>query len=81
MKRSRFKEEQIIGILRERRRCHGGGLPQAWDLERHVLQLEGEVRRAGRVGCQAAEGARGREVAQANVGDLALLEEAVADDV
>ena len=39
----------------------GGRVPQARDLERDVLQVEGEVRRSRRVGCQAAEGAGGRE--------------------
>ena len=51
MKRSRFKEEQIIGILREQEAgsptadvCRKHGIS-----ERHVLQVEGEVRRPRRV--------------------------------
>ena len=51
MKRSRFTEEQIIGVLGERgrrRRCRA--LPQARDVVGDVLRLEGEVRRDGRVG-------------------------------
>ncbi len=39
----------------------GGCLPQARHQQRDVLQVEGEVRRAGGVGRPAAEGARGRE--------------------
>ena len=63
MKRSRFKEEQIIAILREQE----AGSPTADVCRKHgissgdVLQVEGEVRRPRRVGCQAAEGAGGRE--------------------
>ena len=63
MKRSRFTEEQIIAILREQE----AGSPTADVCRKHgissgdVLQVEGEVRRPGRVGRQAAEGARGRE--------------------
>ena len=63
MKRSRFKEEQIIAILREQEAgsptadvCRKHGISSG-----HVLQVEGEVRRPRRVGCQAAEGAGGRE--------------------
>ena len=64
MKRSRFKEEQIIAILREQEAgsltadvCRKHGI-----FERHLLQVEGEVRRSRRVGCQAPEGSRGREL-------------------
>jgi competence protein ComEC len=39
----------------------GRPVPQARDLGGDVLQLEGQVRRHGRVGGEAAEGARGRE--------------------
>jgi transposase InsO family protein len=56
MKRSRFSEEQIIGILKE----HEAGVSVA-DLCRQHLQMEGEVRRDGGLGGQAAEDAGGRE--------------------
>ena len=63
MKRSRFSEEQIIGILREQEAgmataevCRKHGISQ-----RDVLQLEGEVRRHERVGREAAAAAGGRE--------------------
>ena len=59
MKRSKFTEEQIIGILREQEA--GGkdcwGLPSARDQWRHVICLEGEVWRYGTVRGKAAEGA------------------------
>lgn len=63
MKKKRFAEEQIIGILREQ---EAGA--KAADLARKIrgfgndaLQLEGQVRRHGRLRGEAAEGARGRE--------------------
>ena len=58
MKRSRYTEEQIIGILKE----HQAGLsaqesvPQAWDQRRHVLQVAGQIWRHGRLGRKEAEG-------------------------
>ena len=63
MKRSRFSEEQIIAILRE---SGGGGedgrcMPQARRQRGDLLQMEGQVRRPGRVRRPPAEGARGRE--------------------
>ena len=61
MKGSRFTEEQIIGVLREQEAgarteevCRRHGI-----LERDILQVESEVRRAGGLGRQAAEGAGG----------------------
>jgi putative transposase len=62
MKRSRFSEEQIIGVLREQEAgmkvaevCRSTAFPS------RVLRLEGEVRWHERLGCQAPEAARGRE--------------------
>ena len=58
MKRSRFSDEQIIGILKK----HQAGLsatdfvPQIRDQRRDLLHLAQEVRRNGSVGSQAAEG-------------------------
>jgi len=50
MKKSRYTEEQIIGILGAGQggREDGRPVPGAWDQRSHVLQLEGEVRRTGR---------------------------------
>ena len=63
MKRKRHTEEQIIGILKE----HEAGMKTADLCRKHgiseatLLQVEGQVRRAGRVRSPAAEGAGGRE--------------------
>ena len=56
MKGRRFTEEQIIGVLRGAggRRKDRRGVPAARDLERDILQVEVEVRRAGGLGRQAA---------------------------
>src|SRR5215469_8930571 len=63
MKRSRFSEEQIIGILQEQEAGAktGGGVPQARRQRCDLLQVEGQVWRDGGVGGPAAEGAGGRE--------------------
>jgi hypothetical protein len=63
VKKSRFSEEQIIAILARAggRRGDEGRLPSARHLDGDVLQLEGQVRRAGRERGEAAAGARGRE--------------------
>ena len=45
MKGSRFSEEQIIGVLRERGRSKDRrGMPALRDLQRDTLQMEIEVR-------------------------------------
>ena len=61
MRRSRYREEQIIGILKE----HQAGLPAAEALRqvrgqrRDVLQVAVQVRRHGGIRRQEAEGAGG----------------------
>ena len=59
MKRKRFTEEQIIGVLRGARAGYedGRSVPQARDQRGDLLQLEEQVRRPGRVRGQAAEAA------------------------
>lgn len=63
MKRSKFTEEQIIGVLGEQE----AGVTTAQVCRRHgissatLLRLEGEVWRHERVGCEAAEGDGGGE--------------------
>ena len=59
MKGSRFTEEQIIGLLREQEAGARTEEPAARNLERDILQVEVEVRRARGLGRQAAEGAGG----------------------
>ena len=61
MRRSRYREEQIIGILKE----HQAGLPgrralrQVRGQRRDVLQVAVQVRRHGGIRRQEAEGAGG----------------------
>ncbi len=61
MRRSRYREEQIIGILKE----HQAGLPAAelcrkYGVQRRdVLQVAVQVRRHGGIRRQEAEGAGG----------------------
>jgi hypothetical protein len=59
MKRKEFSEEQIIGILKEAEAgaVGDGSVPTARDVERDLLHVEGEVRGAGGVRCEAAAGA------------------------
>ncbi len=71
MRKSRFTEGQIIGMIKEQE----AGMPTAEVFRRHdlstatFLQTEGQVRRHGRVRGHQAQGAGGRErQAQAPVG-------------
>ena len=63
MKRGRFTEEQIIGVLREQE----AGMkltelvPQARHIGTDILRVEGEVRRHERLGRKATEAAGGRK--------------------
>ena len=50
MRKGRYSDEQVIAILREQEAgtADGGDLPQVRRLERDLLQMEIEVRRACR---------------------------------
>ena len=63
MRKPRVTEERIVAILAEQGRgaACGGGLPAARDRRHDALQVEGPVRRHGRLGRAAARGPRGRE--------------------
>ena len=66
--RSRFTEQKIIAILREQEAVvpTAEGLSQTRRQLGDALQMEGEVRRAGHLGSEAAEGAGGRENSRLN---------------
>lgn len=58
MKRARFTDEQIIGMLKElgERPEDGRCLPQAWNIRGNLLQIQGEVWRYGCLRRSEAEG-------------------------
>ena len=58
-----------------------GCLPQARHQQRDVLQVEGQVRRAGGVGRPAAEGAGGRERKLKKLLAEAMLDNAMLKDI
>ncbi|OWK22592.1 hypothetical protein AJ87_42625 [Rhizobium yanglingense] len=82
MKRNRFTDEQIIGILKEHEQVAGlGALPQARCQRRQHLQVESQVRRHGRVRSQAAEDAGGREAKLKRLLADAMLDNAALKDL
>lgn len=59
MRPSRFTEEQIIGMLKKQEA--GGRMPQAGYFGCDLLQVQGQVRRNGRIRRPSPQGAGGRE--------------------
>jgi putative transposase len=76
MKRNRFTEEQIIGILKGGRRFGRRSVPQAWRQRRQHLQMEGEVRRE-----EVSEATRLKALEDENTRLKRLLADAMLDNV
>ena len=82
MRQSRFTEEQIIGVLREQERIEDGGrVPSSTGSAADVLQVEVEVRRAGRVRCQAVEASTDENAEAKKLLAEAMLDNAILKDV
>lgn len=81
MKPSRFTEEQIIGILREQGRLSDGRcLPQARDLERDLIQMEGYKWKGKYGGLEASDPKRLKTLQDENAKLKKLLAEAMLDN-